>query len=180
MSPFVRSWLRLALCCVCLAVLGCSRRGGKGSDFSTVPPKDVQETNAVRKKLGIRLIKPAWTFYGRRSGAEDWADGKVGLCKRVQRAQGASKILWEQDYYYTGATYVPPADPQAGSVHEVLTISYHYGTKRFHVGYGGPDPRINAWMPALDDSEFGHMGKTNEETLSVADKALSQLGLQRL
>jgi len=177
-----------------LVIFGCP----KEADWSTDPPTNIAQTNQVRREIGIRMIKDNWTFYGRQFGEETWKDGKFH-CKKVcyddsfnkfagkrkppgqvRYSYNYEKILWESDHYYTGATYTHP-DPDAGTSWEHLSILYDYGTKRFGVYYHGSNSELISLIEGLEHiTKSGYMGKTNEDTLLVADKILEKLGLKRL
>ncbi|MCX5638150.1 MAG: hypothetical protein NTX52_10745 [Planctomycetota bacterium] len=164
--------------------------GCKRSDFSTNPPpqEKIESTNKIRQKLGIRQIKPNWTFYGREFGAEVWKDGNTA-CKVVHYEPNYTKILWEYDHYYTGRI-IPSGDPDSGLVPERLTISYCYEFNRFYLAVTTDNEAIKAMEQYLEESTPatpeggevlpGFTGKTNEETLEVVDKILKMWGLQRL
>ncbi len=167
---------------ICLLAIGCRDDGG----FSTVPPTDTKQTNQLRRKLHLRPIKESWSFYGRQGSEESWTDQAGAECKRVGRDQPGGAILWEEDYYYSGRTWEDPID---GTGWEMLTIHYVYGTKRFHLGYVGPnaaqtpsavDPAVVSLLEGLEETVHGQAGKTNEATLSAAEKILARWGLKRL
>lgn len=174
----------LAFLIIFMWLFGCSRRK---SDWSSDPPpaEKIAATNEVRKKLGIRQIKEHWTFYGREFGAEDWKDGN-SPCKRVQHDKSYETILWEQDYYYTGRQF-RSLDGETSSVAEYLAVSYDYRTKRFDFATVTDNEEIMDMEMALHETTLeavgeihGFMGRTNDETLKVADKILKMWGLERL
>jgi hypothetical protein len=174
-----------------------------------VPPTaaKIAESNKVRREYGIRQIKHDWIFYGREFGVEKWKDGKF-LCKTVccddrdrrpiaksdnveGKEQGYSyeTILYETDCYYTGRTY-PTRDPDGGSDSEVLTVTYDYGQRRFCIAYVTDNEEIEAKIKGLEGMltrperygpcVFGYMGRTDAETLEVADRILEMWGMSRL
>lgn len=174
----------IVLLAACMAFSGCSRRK---SDWSTDPPpaEKIAATNEVRKKLGIRQIKKHWTFYGREFGAEKWKDGNSS-CKVVMYDKSYETILWEQDSYYTGRQF-RSLDGETSSVAEFLTVSYDYRTKRFGFASVTDNMEIMDMEMALHETTLeavgeilGFMGRTNDETLKVADKILKMWGLERL
>jgi hypothetical protein len=160
---------------------GCSPSGG----FSTVPPKDTPQTNQARVQIGIRPIKSDWTFYGREFRAEKWKD-VTNLCKMVQR-DSSGAVLWEQDYYYSGASHTT----SKGIDWEFLAVNYDYSTKRAALGYVGTNAAIAALVQNLTLAPFGpkdqlgqstqsHVGSSNQETFGVADKVLAMWNRTRL
>ena len=165
---------------ICIVFSGCRK-----SDWSTDPPSAgrIEATNKNRKKLGIREIKKNWTFYGREFGAEKWKNGILG-CKTVQHNNNYENILWEADYYYTGSLVSHP-DPDAGLVGEKLQIVYDYRTKLFAIVVTTDNARIKEMEYGLQETtpegqSHGFMGRSNEETLEVAEKILKMWGLERL
>lgn len=159
---------------LCFIALGCKDK----DDFSTTPPTDTKQTNQVREKIGIRRIKDNWTFYGRQFSTEKWSNNSKNLCKIVMRAQDGNEVLWEEDYYYSGATYVDPNN--GGTVWEFLTIHYDYCAERFYIGYTGINPAIMSLLKKLENTSHGLMGETNESTIFAADSVLEKWGLKRL
>ncbi len=96
-------------------------------DFTRVAPTDIGATNAVRFKLGIRLVKDSWTFLYRQFGEEVWEDGSSHLCKKVKR-DGQGRIAWEFDNYYSGKTYFHPDPDSSLPGQEQLIVHYQYGS----------------------------------------------------
>jgi hypothetical protein len=168
------------LVCICFG-WGCSRSG----NFSTVPPKDIEQTNEARAKIGIRAIKGEWTFYGREFQADKWKDG-TNLCKMVQRDR-IGALLWEQDYYYSGASY-PTAK---GTQWEFLSVNYDYSAKQASLDYAGTNAAIATLFQNLALAPFGpkdpsghhtqsHVSRNDHDTLAVADKVLAMWSRTRL
>lgn len=174
----------------CLVFGGC-RKG----DWSTdpPPPEKITATNKVRSELGIRQIKENWSFYGRRSGKESWKDENGNGCKDVIYDKNYETILSEADYYYSGRSF-PTPDPDTfldtSLVGEMLQIVYDYRIKRFGIVVSTDNEEIQPMEDKLRDtkpyiSDFsvainGFMGRTNKDTLEVADKILKMWGLERL
>ena len=157
------------------------------SDWTTDPPpaEKIAATNEVRKKLGIRQIKEHWTFYGREFGAEILKDGK-SPCKVVQHDKSYETILSEQDSYYTGRQF-RSLDGETSSVAEYLAVFYDYRKKRFGLAVVTDNEEIMDMEQALYETTLvavgeihGFIGRTNDETLKVADKILKMWGLERL
>ncbi|NIP26597.1 MAG: hypothetical protein GWN67_17215 [Phycisphaerae bacterium] len=174
----------IVLLAACMAFSGCSRRK---SDWSTDPPpaEKIAATNEVRKKLGIRQIKEHWTFYGRQFGAENWKDGNFP-CKVVLYDKSYETILLEQDSYYTGRRF-RSLDRETNSLAEYLAVFYDYRKKRFGLAVVTDNEEIMDMERALYETTLeavgeihGFFGRTNDETLKVADKILKKWGLERL
>jgi len=170
----------------CLVFGGCRK-----SDWSTdpPPPESIATTNKIRRERGVREIREAWTFYGRESGSEIWKDQPERICKKVHYDRSYDEIWIEHDYYYSGRTFL---SPDGGTLREQLLIGYFYGPDRFSTYIITDNKQIESmvdglkeWMkyPSPYDGgylTYGRMGKTNEETLEVADRILKMWGLERL
>jgi len=172
------------LCMACIAFCGCSdKEDVRTSDWSTNPPpaQKITETNKIREEYGIRQIKETWTFYGREFAAEKWKDERGYQCKRVHYDENRQTILYEQDCYYTGHTY-PSPDVDAGTTWEFLSIVFDYTHKRFSTIPTTDNKEVISLLDPLEDrvTKFGYIGKTNEETLEIAEKILKMWGLKRL
>ena len=157
----------VALCALCLTS-SCGR-----TSANMTPPSDVPQTNADRQRIGIRQIKPTWVLDRREFNAEDWKpNASPGpACKRVQRAKDSNRILWEEDYYYSGGTYTD-AD---GTGWEHVAIHYDYPSGEFQLHYLG----TNAALHAL--AEPFRTGTTNSAAVTkAADAVLKSIGLPRL
>jgi hypothetical protein len=107
---------------------------------------------------------------------DDYVD-KHGISTSHEYSYDYDRILWEQDYYYTGRTY-PSFDTDAGTSWEKLAILYDYRTRRFTVHVTTDDQKVLALANML--GFHGGMGATNQETLEVADKILKKWGKSRL
>jgi hypothetical protein len=157
--------------------LSCGDRAG----FSKIFPTNIAETNDLRRTLGLRCIKPEeWEYYGTEFRAEKWRlRGVNDPCKMVQYGDNGS-ILWEEDYYYSGATYLVPPDNETSWEH--LTISYDYRKQLLTMGYSGSNESIMSRVdPFTPPNRLIDSKKTsNEELFTVADDILSQWGLKRL
>lgn len=151
---------------LCIALTGCNG----GTSVSQDPPTDTEQTNQVRETLGIRPIKKTWLFCYRQFSEETWKDGEF-LCKKVARSGVGTAILWEEDYYYSGSTYI---DINGGKNWESLTVGYNYGSRQFYLGYVGVSPTLNSLVETLPRStSVGMMGETNGQTILTADKILT-------
>ena len=146
------------------------------TDFSTIPPKDIEKTNRVRERIGIRVIQSTWAFYGSEFGADKWENGGVGFCKCVQKNANNS-IDWEEDYYYSGRSVT---DPEKGKTWESLTVHYDYSVSRVFISYCGDNSRLQALTHTLRSDKAGWIGTSDAETLKVADSILAMWGLSRL
>ena len=168
-------------------LFGCER-----SDWSTdpPPPESIAATNEVRIEHGVRTIKKNWTFYARQFGEEKWHNAKGQLCKQVYYDRLYHDIHAESDYYYSGRTF-RSLDPDGGTVQEMAQISYVYVAKRFAIAVITDNKEIRSMVDGLGEMlkyptiygsyvGYGYMGRTNEETLNVADKILKMWGLERL
>ena len=164
----------------CIIFSGCS-----DSDWSTDPPspEKIAATNKVREQLGIRQIKDNWTFYGRSYASESWKDNRKEPCKNVQHDKKYEKILWEQDIYYTGRSFLSP-DRDSGPESEFLVLYYDFRIKRFNLAVVTDNRDIMALEETLHETTprggLGYMGRTDDETLEVADKILKMWNMERL
>jgi len=159
--------------------------GGCQHSVDTTPPGDVQTTNAVRKRIGVREILPSWSFYLREFGCEKWKHGDR-LCKIVQRTHHESEseekeypdIVWEEDYYYGPGKL---NDPDGDYMDEQVIVHFEYGQSRFFLSYAGENPRLISLIHGLTPvHESGYAGQSNKDTLAVADEMLKEFGLTRL
>lgn len=188
------SWHEVVLLVYCIALLataGCRRH--RESDWSTNPPSasSIRATNKVRQEHGVRQIKKTWIFYGREFRAEKWKDEKGQRCKVVcYNDDRYHEIQYEGDYYFSGARF-PSHDPDGGISREFLSISYFYAAKRFAIAVVTDNKEIESMVKQLTDAityptkygsygGYGAMGKTNEETLRIAEKILQMWGQSRL
>ena len=178
-----------------LTFCGCSKEDEEKiilRDWSTEPPSAeiIANTNKIRKEHGVRLIKDDWTFYGRDSGKEIWYDKNDNSCKNVYWNRSYQYIRRETDKYNTGVTF-PSPDFDGGTMWEKLNITYHYGPKCFTLGVITNNKEIENMVSELKSrirypdkygsyTNWGSMGKTNKETLEVADRILKMWGLERL
>jgi hypothetical protein len=155
------------------------------SSFSIVPPRDTEQTNEIRSKIGIRPIKKQWVFYGREFQADKWKDG-TNLCKMVQRDRSGA-LLWEQDYYYSGASF----PTTKGTEWEFLSVNYDYIAKQASLDYVGTNVAIAILFRNLTLAPFGprdqsgqhtqsHVGSNDHETFAVADEVLATWSKPRL
>ena len=96
-----------------------------------VPPSQLGAGhNNVRKEKKLPIVKPDWKVYQSLRTETSWSspyscDGTPGHAgKKVFCVKGA--VLQEEDYYYSGKTFVPSWDPDASKVSEMVTIHYDY------------------------------------------------------
>lgn len=147
-------------------------------NFSTTLPKEIKKTNRERVKIGLPIIKKSWFFYGKEFDAEKWKRNDTSLpCKRVQRNFNDGPILWEEDYYYSGAAF---REINGGTVQEQLTIHYDYQVKKFYLSYIGTNAAMEAKLGGLQLTKSGAMGNSNEGTLEIADSILLQWQIPRV
>jgi hypothetical protein len=180
------------------------------------PPEKIAQTNELRRQHGVRQIKDDWVFYIRNFGEEVWKDGeggskkvcyddysgKHGTSRSHEYSYDYDRILWEEDYYYTGRTF-PSFDTDAGTTYERLTVHYDYRTRRFtvflmtdsqevlavansvgfHAGMGATNQETSRAMQAqlmAINKFYGMGGATNEKALELADNVLKIWGKSRL
>lgn len=187
-----RPWFRvrdgaLALVLACAVCLSCGRP--LAPSFSTDLPANTAATNAMRKELGLRLIDPEkWFFYGTRTfddkREEVWKTSRDGYeCKKVAYYRTGA-ILWEEDYYYTGKTFMPGVDPDAGHAHEMLVIHYEYGTRNMEVTYIGQDAAVRTLFGQTRPGDVASskdvlpLFDVNAQK-ALADKVLAMWGMTR-
>src|SRR4051794_17744355 len=118
----------LLACVVFCAGLSCQ----KPSKPPVIPAVTLAE-NAERTRVGLRLVQSTWYLYSTQFSEETWKikeDGYEG--KRIHRDM-ENKAVWEEDYYYTGKTFLFP--PKNMTDWEMLTIHYDYPSKVFTVTY---------------------------------------------
>lgn len=113
----------ISLCLLIMTIQGCAKK----TPYSTSPKSDIEKTNAVRRELGIREIKPDWQFYIHQFNMDKWKDHDY-LSKTVQMTEDPNELLWETDEYYTGATWITANN---GVAWEHVVIAYDY-TARSH------------------------------------------------
>ncbi len=162
----------IAICLLTMIIQGCVKK----TPYSTSPKSDIEKTNAVRRELGIREIKPDWQFYIHHFNMDKWKDHDYPS-KTVQMTEDPNELLWETDEYYTGVTWITANN---GVAWEHVVIAYDYTVKQFSIDYSGPNAKINAFFENLGMTSYGYTANSNEETLKLADKVLSLLGLSRL
>jgi hypothetical protein len=126
-----------------------------------------------RAKAGLRLVKSDWRRDRLESDNVRWGySSKVGPAAAKLAQFDASKLLWEEDYYYSGRTH-PSADGESTSS-EQLTINYDYVTGKYAVRIITDNAALEAKI--TDDVE---KGTTQAEAFAVADTILSVWGLTR-
>ncbi|MBN1294811.1 MAG: hypothetical protein JXB48_23445 [Candidatus Latescibacteria bacterium] len=162
----------ISLCLLIMTIQGCAEK----TPYSMSPKSDIEKTNAVRRELGIREIKPDWQFYIHQFNMDKWKDHDY-LSKTVQMTEDPNELLWETDEYYTGATWITANN---GVAWEHVVIAYDYTAKQFSIDYSGPNAKINILFENIGMTSYGYAANSNEETLKLADKVLSLLGLSRL
>jgi len=182
------------LCFVCCSgvwlMLFFPSGGGLDGDFSMELPTDIEATNRVRGERDLRPIAADWEYLGRNFRKEIWADAAGKNCKEVQRDVDGQAILWEQDQYYSGSSYL---DVDGSMIEECLAIYYDYELSQFAIAYVGQDaairalerqlqfdgPPVHPRTPGGQGGSGGSRGAYNEETLRIADQILSQWNVPR-
>jgi hypothetical protein len=129
--------------------------------------------NQQRSILGVRTVKTNWYFYSAEFGEENWkiisSDGWQS--KKIHR-DANGKLIWEEDYYYTGKTFFTFKGQE---VWESLNIHYDYGAVAFEINYSGQDTGILDAVKKLEEPPT-----TTQEKLSTADEILKRWGMSRL
>ncbi len=147
--------------------------GGCGPPVDMTPPTDIASTNAVRRSIGIREVKPEWEYDGRSKWNEQkWGAPGGGLRKIATRDDETDKIVWEQDYYLSGKSF---PDPEGGTLSETLTVRYDYRSSMVALAYSGEDPaaeKLIATLTLREPHSHFDRGKTNAETLAIAIEIL--------
>jgi len=144
---------------------------------------EIKKTNAVRKQLGLREINDTWKFYYRKRKfpVDIWKEGAYECKTIVYWDDTYENIRWEDDYYYTGKTFlIDPALPEEGTTWEMFTIHYDYDDGVFRINYVGINSEILITLEKLNLSTVGYHSESNTETLKIADQILDLLGFSRL
>ena len=116
----MKTFIPILFLAIVLSPLGCTR----------AHPRFGLEQNDIRRTKGLPLVMPEWKVYHSLRSETQWKseyafDGTPGHAgKKVFYLNGA--ITGEEDYYYSGKTFVPSYDPEAGTMSEMLTIHYDY------------------------------------------------------
>lgn len=159
---------RLIVLLAATIVLGVSC--GDRQPATVVSGAKLATENEERAKLQLRQIHPDWYLYRREFGADDWKIASSdGLVKRVQR-DTTGKLLWEEDYYYTGRTF----STSEGQQWETLTVHYDYGPRKLLVSYVGQDATTSSLVGRANSLA------TTTEKLSVVEEILRRWGIPRL
>jgi hypothetical protein len=141
-------------------------------DQAPTPPADVAATNVVREKLGLRKVMPTWRFAGSEFSEDRWTDVTPPIgkheCKRLHRDSDLS-IEWEEDYYYSGHTWIDSNDD--GTLFESGTFAF---------SYAGDNAAIRKRVDSLQSTSDGHVGADNDQTLKEVDAVLSTWKISRL
>lgn len=127
--------------------------------------------NQERARLGLRLLGTNWCLYRAEFGEEDWkvASSDGWIAKKIHR-DSDGKLVWEEDYYYSGRTFVSPK----GQDWEMLTVHYDYGSSAITASYIGPNPAITS----LFDRHGS--GATNAQKVLDIEQILKTWGIPRL
>ena len=159
----------MALVFIVCAVVSCEE-----SRTPVLTPRPaLSAENKEREKLGLRLVKTNWFLYSRQFGEENWKlDASAKSWAKKIHLKDNDNVLWEEDYYYSGKTFLFP--PDKGETGEMLVIHYDYGPSLLEVNYVGQDPDILALMKGISP------GSTLSNKLSVADEILKKWNIPRL
>lgn len=139
--------------------------GCKNAGFSS-------EYNKQRRRIGLPIIEKNWVNYNKFNNAQEaaWSipgtnfDEPCHSGKKVFYESGKWKE--EEDYYYSGKKYMS-GDPDAGKLHESITINYRFGEN----GIAGVwTCHYQGANKAIDDTI----------TLKEAEEILKSWGLTRL
>ena len=145
---------------------------GKDPAATAGPSANMKTESLERSRLGLRQIHTNWFRYRSEFGAEDWkiASSDRWLAKRIQRDTATGKTIWEEDYYYTGRTFVTPE----GQQWEEITVHYEYGPRKLLVSYVGQDAATTSAV------EGANSLPTLTEKLSAVERVLEKWGIPRL
>ena len=97
---------------------------------SVPPPRFGIDHNEVRKEKGLPIVKSDWRVRQSLNSEAAWSTGyQFGDTpghsgKTVLYPNG--KLSLEEDYYYSGKSFVPNWDPDAGTISEMVTIQFDY------------------------------------------------------
>ena len=135
-------------------------------------PKYGQNSNAIRKAIGLPVIAESWENYNKANNGHEAAWRTPGSNLQIPNHSGKKVIYesgkWEleRDDYYSGKKF-PSHDFDGGTEWETVTISY-----AFSAGSGYP----KGWT-------CHYIGPTNwVDTISLgeAEQILSKWGIKRL
>jgi len=148
--------------------ISCSKRS---SNSAAATSEQTLKQNEKRQALSLRQIHSNWHLYRTEFGAEDWKLKPTDryLAKRVQR-DAAGNLKWEEDYYYSGATFITPK----GQNWEMLTIHFDYTTQTVDLAYIGQDSAISDVIKKQNGANT-----ELEERLATADQILKKWGHSR-
>jgi len=147
-----------------IVIVGCSCDNKKDPGLIGPSSLEIQKSNAVRRELGIREIKDTWRFYYRKVTEETWNNGAY-QCKKVAYWDNSySKTKWEEDYYYTGKTFLSiPGDPGERISRELFYVHYGYGDKTFSINYMGLNASILTMLQKLESTTWGNRDEGDYE-----------------
>lgn len=99
---------------------------------SAPPPRFGLEQNGARKETRLPVVEPNWRLTQSLNSEAAWStgykfDGTAGHAGKKVLYPGGNLTV-EEDYYYSGKTFVPAWDPDAGTISEGITIRYDYTT----------------------------------------------------
>jgi len=129
--------------------------------------------NKQRAIVGLRLVKTNWFLYSTQFNEESWKINSADEyeAKKIHRDPNGT-VIWEEDYYYSGRTFLFP--PDKGTDWENVTVNYDYTKHLLTVSYVGVDPSITRL--------FGGSGPIIQMTnnMSIADEILKKWGISKL
>ena len=156
------------------SLTGCS--GGGASSTSYLTPahlKRMAAENVTRASIGLREIQITWHLYSVEFNEENWKVVPADAVDKKLHRDGSGKIIWEEDYYYSGRTFI---DFKGGQVDEQLTIHYDYTSSTLYIDYVGEDPAIETLVAPMRPGS----AMPRKSMFSAADTVLKKWGLSRL
>jgi hypothetical protein len=174
-----RHMLLVSVLTLSCCISGCKRSTTPPSPASA--PASTAAENKQRAALNLRQVKANWYLYGIEFGEEVWKirSSDPSGAKQIKRdADGG--LVWEGDYYYSGATFATID----GTQWEMIQVVYNWvanesggikgAANELSVDYVGQNPAVSALLDTIKPTS------TNAEKLSVVDQILKMWGIPRL
>lgn len=141
---------------VLLSIMAFSNFSCKDKDkHYNIDMRIIDRDNSYRESLGIRKVNKEWFFYGDAFNAQVWKlDSSGYACKKVQR-DGHDKIIWEEDYYYSGNTF-PTFKAQ---ISEFIVAHYDYANNKLTIDYLGTNKYIKDEIDKINNSSARNIDK---------------------